>query len=357
MFIRDIITQLRQELPQYTDKSTEQIDIVTSSFSSGVVTIVTSAAHGLETDDIVNIIDCQEKVPISNIITVDDIATVTTTIDHDLTLDWQDNEDQPPISIIECAINEYNGSFSLIGIPSRTTFTFGITGSPAQASDGFLLRDSFEGYSGIKTVTVIDSTTFTFTTSKTLTANGNSGFVHSEIRVSGGVDIQRSINAYSKQSTNKYWLMVIPESTAASKSRQSENDATDQNIKGNAFRQKILPVVDIYMFIPSSKKFSGREAYDSAIEESVGLFRSLLGWRVPSPYSIKEYASIIFENHQPFSYNTSYYIHKFQFSTLQEIISCDIFMQKDDVAFRDIDMNMTVDFGTENTQSLIKLDQ
>ena len=356
MFIRDVITQLRQELPLYTDKFTDKIGITSSSFAAGVVTIVTSATHGLDTDDIINIVDCQEKVPISDIITVDDIATVTTTTDHDLTLDWQDRKEQPPVEIIESTIGNYNGSQVLTEVPSRTTFQFNITGSPAQASDGFILSESFEGYSGIKTVTVIDSTTFTFTTSKILTANGNGGFVHSNIRVSGGVDIDRSISAYSKQSTNEYWIMVIPESTAASKSRQSENDATDQNIKGNAYRQKILPVIDVYMFIPSSQNFSGREAYDRAIEESIGLFRSLLGWRVPSPYTIKEYASIIFENHQPFLYNTSYYIHKFQFSTLQEITFCDTFIQKGDVAFRDIDMDMTVDFGTENTQSLIKLD-
>lgn len=358
MFLRDVITQLREELPQYTDKFTEQVDISSSSFSGGVVTIVTSSAHGLETDDVINIVNCQEKVPISNITTLDDIATITTTIDHDLTLDFQDKADQPQIEIIESTITAYNGKFDLLSIPSRKTFTISVLGLPATASDGFLLRDSFKGYSGLKTVTVIDANTFTFTTTKTtITDNGNGGIIHKGIRVSGGVDINRSINAYSKQASNDFWLMIVPESTTSSKSRQTESDATDQNVKGDAFRQKTLPILDIYMFIPTSDKFSGRAAYDSAIEESVGLFRSLLGWRVPSPYSITEYASMIFESHQPFLYNTAYYIHRFQFSTLQEVICADIFVEKGDVAFKDIDMNMSIDSGTENTQTLIKLDQ
>ncbi len=357
MFLRDVITQLREELPLYTNKFTEQFNISSSSFSGGVVTIVTESAHGLENDDVINIVDCQEKVPISDITTADDIAVATTTIDHDLTLDFQDSDDQPPVDIIEVSISAYNGTHVLLGVSSRTRFSFSLLGTPAQASDGFLLRDSFEGYSGIKTVTVVDSTTFTFTTTKTLTANGNNGIVHSTIRIIGGVDIDRAQDAYSKQSKNDYWIMVIPETTTASKSRQLENDATDQNVKGDAYRQKTLPVVNIYMFIPSSDNFSGREAYDSAIEESVGLFRSLLGWRVPSPYSISEYAAMIFEAHQPFLYNGSYYIHKFEFSTLQEVVCSDIFAKKGDVAFRDIDMNMTIDFGTENTQTLIKLDE
>lgn len=357
MYLRDVISQLRKEIPKFSDKFTNQLSIVSSSFSGGVVTIVTASAHGLETNDIVNVVDCQEKVPITNITTISDVATVTTSIDHDQTLDYQDQADQPPIGITESSVLAYNGSFSIKDILSRTSLTFDIAGSPAVASDGFLLRDSVDGYSGIKEITVIDATTFTFTTTKTLTTNGNGGVIHSSIRVSGDVDIERFTQAYSKQGVNEYWLAVIPESTTASKSRNVLSDATEQNVKGDAYRQKTLPIIEVYMFIPTSNEYSGRSAYDSAIDESIGLFKSLLAWRIPSPYSIKEYASVIFENHQPYLYNTAYYIHRFQFSTLQEIVCGDLFVSSGDVAFRDIDMNMTIDGGTENTQTEIELDQ
>lgn len=356
MYLRDVITQLRNKLPNFSNSFSEQLALSALSFSGGLVTASTATAHGYATGDILNIIAAQENVPITSISTVDGVATVVTSSDHGLTLDYQDPINQPEVEIFDCTVSGYNGSFVLVSVDNRTQFSFTIIGNPGAATDGGVKKLSPAGYSGLKEITVTTSTAFTYV-AENLTANGVGGVAHSDLRISGDIDIERFGEAYSKQATAKLWLAVVPNPTAASKSRHSLNDSTSQFTEGQEYRQNILPAVNIYLFVPTSNKLSGRGAYDTAIEESIPLFNSLLTFKIASPYCISNYSGITFEAHGPFNYNSAFYVHEFTFSTVQQLVIGDGYTPNLDVAFRDIEFDLTPEHGSEKMNSKIKLDQ
>ncbi len=178
MYLKDAILLLQQNLPMYSDKFTEQKTIASISYAAGKVTVVTTTAHGLTTNEYINIVGAFQQTTISDITTVDGVATVTTSIDHDLTMDYAIATDQPPIVIAGCSIGAYNGSHTLLDVIDRNTFTFNIGGSPAQANDGYLEENSIGGYSGLKQITVINTTTFEFTPVKTPAPSCTNGVVH-----------------------------------------------------------------------------------------------------------------------------------------------------------------------------------
>jgi len=354
MYLKDLITKLRLEIPKYSEKYSTKLTISTISSIAGLVTVKTSSAHNLQANEIINVIGTTKKTAITSIITSNDIATLTTTTNHDQTLDYVDSDDQPPITIAECSIVNYNGSHTLSDVISRKVLKFNKTGSPADASDGFLLENINIGFNGLYTVnTIIDSTTFTYILNTSLTATGDGGYVHSDMRISGDVDIERFVNSgYSKQTTDKYWICIVPESTTASKSRHVESDATAQHTQGDDFRQRLLPVVGFYLFIPNNNKLSGRSAYDSALDESVNLFASILGFFVSSPYNDNFQSRLIIESHEPYLYNTSFYVHKFTFSAAFDLSDNDIVTTKSDVAFRDISLSEI----NENDETIMSTD-
>lgn len=339
MYLSDIITQLRKALPINSDKFSEKVAISTITFSGGTVTVVTASAHDLETGDQVTIVDAKQKTPITSITETADIATITTSIAHDQTLDHENSDDQPDITIAGVTISGYNGDFAPITIPDRNTITYNVGATLDDANDGYILENSVDGYSGQKTITVIDTTTFTFSASG-LAAEGSGGFVHHTIRISGEISIERMLDVYTKQNPSDWWAIVVPGDIIASKDRHTGNDSTATPTAGDENRQKIITPFSIFYVVPTKDKIGVRERYDSIILDSVALFMAILGFAPPSPYSITSFSKVILEGHGFFDYNRAYYIHEFKFSITDELIADDLNMPSDGVAFRDIDFDI-----------------
>lgn len=357
MYLKDIITQLRTELPKNSDKFSEKVAIGTITHSGGTVTVVTSSAHGLSTGDVCTIVDAKEKTPITSITEDDGIATVTTTIAHDQTLDYQDIADQPQVTIGGADVAAYNSSWDLLTVPSRNIFTFEITGSPTDASTGYVLENSVGGFSGIKTITKVNSTTFTFITDKILADEGLGGYVHSDMRITGGISLDICKQAYSKQLLNDWWAFVVPVDVNASKNRQTDNDSTYSPTKGDEYRQKIISGFELYIFIPSKTDRAGRRSYDQVIAESVAIFKSLLGYSLPNPYTIDDFSKIILDGHGPEEFTGAWYIHRFTFNITDELIIDDINTTSEDVAFRDIDYDILNSFDTIIMDNSLETDE
>jgi hypothetical protein len=356
MYLRDAVTLLRQEIPKYSTKFSESSNISSIVHAAGVVTVITLTDHGLTTGDAATIVDAKQRTPISSITVANGIATAVTTIQHDLTLDYESSDDQPSITISGVTISAYNGTWTLSSVPSRTTFTFAITGSPAAASDGYLLEPSVDGFSGLKEVTKVNDTTFTFTTSKPLASEGQGGTVHNDFRITRSASIERFIEAYSKQLTNDWWGIVTPEPVIASKNRNILSDSTDMPTPGDEYRQKLISVFSLYLLIPSKSDIAGGGSYDEVISESAGIFKSLLGAALQSPYTIGSFSKIILESHQFHSFLKAYYIHQFNFSITDQIIIDDFNTTSDDVAFRDIDFDILNNFDETLMDNTLQLD-
>ena len=357
MYLRDIITQLRTELPKSSDKFSEKLTISSITFLAGIVTVVTTTDHGLESGDTATIVDAKQKTQITTLTRVGTTVTMVTTTPHDQTKDYIDPSEQPPIVIGGSSIAAYNGSWAIESTDNRTTITFEITTTPADADDGYLEENSVGGYSGIKEVTVLDSTTFTFETDKSLTSEGIGGFVHTDIRVAGALDVELAKEAYTKQEPDNYWMFVVPIIASASKDRHTENDSTYSLVKGDDYRQKVIAPFEIYVFIPSTGDIAGRASYDSMVEESVGLYRSLLRFKLPTPYTNDTFNRIIFETHGPEEFVKPYYIHKFTFSVTEELMISDSNTTSEDVAFRDIDLKIQNTFDVTIMETSLETDE
>ena len=64
----------------------------------------------------------------------------------------------------------------------------------------------------------------------------------------------------------------------------------------------------------------------------------------------------MFSSHGLQAYNTAFYAHQYTFEATLQFGASDTFTPSDDVAFRDIDMTMGLDVGTETFNTLIDLD-
>lgn len=357
MYLKDVIELLRDSLPKNSDKFSEKIAISTITYAAGIVTVVTVADHGLETGGYTSIVGAKQKTPITSIVTTDSVALVTTTIDHDQTLDYDSSSEQPKLVIAGVTVVLYNGSWRPVTIPSRRALTFEIVGAPGPAVDGYLLENSVDGFSGLKTITKINDTTFTFATDKPLAAEGLGGYIHHSVRIVGAISIDRVLTGYSKKAIDKWWAFIVPDDTTASKNRQTLNDSTYSPTKGDEYRQKINTPFNIYYIVPSKDDMSGRQSYDNVIAETVSLFKSILGYSIPSPYTITSFSKIILESHGPDTFFKSYYVHRFSFSITDEIIIDDINTVRDDVAFRDIDFDFYNDFDEKIMDNTLKTDE
>lgn len=359
MYLSDLIIQLRKKIPALAENYATKLTISSISSIGSTVTVETSTNHNLVVNEVINIYGTKVKTPISAITTDSGIATITTSSNHDQTKDYVNSSDQPSIVIQDCSISDYNGSFTLNDVNSRTELEIEIDTDPADANDGNLIEDLSYALNGVFTVdTIVDDTTFTVELDGyTLTKTGVGGFVQSDIRISGDVSIERFNSAYSKQSTDKYWLVVVPNATSTSKSRHVESDANNQHTQGTDFRIRLIPSFSIYLFIPSSGDLSGRESYDDAILQSTYIFSSILGFTVSSPYTDNLTSRIVLDGHETYLYNTSYYVHKFDFSTVFEIAGEDILIPKADVAMRDILLKTLNTEGEIIRSNNIKLDE
>lgn len=333
-----IVNQLKTALPLLTDYFNDVLNVTSMTRVGSTVTVITATAHGLTTGDIVSITGATTPVQISSITRVGTIATATTVDNHDLTEGWQSEV------LIEGADQEqYNGLNSLLSVPNRRTFTFEVLGSPATPATGtmYLYDDYFfRGYNGRYAVTVINATTFTYETTKTpLSPAQGTIKVKKNPRVSSAVNIERMLESYTAQADNKLWAFVELQDVLASKDRYIRNDASATMHGGNAWRQRLITPFSVYIFTPTTNSLSASSARDLMQDISVYLFRSLLGFKFPTGYAEETWAQVTFVSHGFYEYTPAFYVHRFNFETVLDLIYEDTVGPNLNVAFRDIHLD------------------
>lgn len=342
-----IIAQLANVLPQKTTLFSDTVGVSTMSRSGTIVTVTTSSAHGLSTGDFINIVGASAPVSITSLTQTDNIAAAETATDHDLTFD----RDDLTVTISGADQADYNGTHTLLGVSNRLNFTFQISGDPISPATGTILLENgsfFNGYNGLHEVTVVDPTTFTYVTSMTppLDATGASILMSKNLRVSGAVDLDSIIDAYTRHDTDKLWSFVVLNDSVASKSRHIDNDATDLIAPGDVFRQRVVQTFTIYVVAPSTTSIAARRERDLMEDVAVAFYGSLLGIKYPGGLCETPFSTLTFVNHGFVQYVKSYYIHQFTFEITEDITEGDTARNFFHVAFRDIDfsfLNLTTD--------------
>lgn len=357
----DVITRLIQELPEYSDLFFDNLSITSLSRAGSTVTAVSSSAHGLETGHVVVVTGAQTPLTIMSLTQVDGIATAITSSNHDLTEGWEGQEpsDEPNVKISGANQVEYNGSHSLLSVENRRTFTFTVSDAAVSPATGSpkLLEQFLSGYNGVKDVTVVDSTTFTYqiTTTPESPAQGTV-LAAKGARISGAVSMDAAQASYTAQDTGELWAFVVINDTVANKDRREDTDATFTQGGGTEFRQRIITPFSVYVFVPAVDEIAARDARDTMQDVRIALFKALLRAKFSDGLAANQVFTTAFNSDGFILYNNSYYIHQFVFEVVSDITYADTSRPDANVAFRDVELNFNDELGTTELSVTVDLD-
>lgn len=356
----DIIKQLQAVLPRVTNLFTEDVTVALN-YSSGVVTAVTQSNHGLVTNDYVNIVDSNNPTAITTISRAGKVLSITVSVDHDLTLGKVDIKLNTKVVVLTGSNEaEFNGTFKLIGVENRRKFTLETVDTGATTATGTPLAQNasvLDGFNGRHKITVTNSTTFTYPVTQVLhaTANGTP-LVKSDARISGAIALDIAEAAYTKQGQDELWAFVVLGDVIASKNRSINSDMTDVARKNTGINQRLSQPFTVYVFAPTTSDRSGRAARDLMEDVAAAMFKSLIGVNFDTGlYSGTQYVST-FVNHGFASFNGAYYVHEFNFELAADITFEDTTGYEFDTAFRNIDIEINPDFGTQENPATATID-
>lgn len=354
----DIVQQLARFLPVLVNDFTNNYN-VTSILRSGTNAVAqTDTSHDLVIGSQVNITGAQTPITISSITRVGSIATMVTASDHDVT----DSSLDDFVEITGASEPEFNGQFTRLSVPNRRTILFQVANSgPTTATGSPLLQNGsnpFAGFNGLKEVTAVPTAdTFEYTVEDRGQLNpNNSGIVAKTLpRIAHAVDGEAVLKAYTQQPSGDGWLFVVLGDAVANKSRRIDTDAVDNIQAGNFYNQRLLQNVTLHVYLPTSNEVAGAEARDRAQELLQPILQSIGNYTPPSLVS-NPLNPLQITGHRPFAYNRAFYVHEYTFETTVQLGPGDVFVPKDDVAFRDIELSQTISFGTEPMLTSIDLD-
>lgn len=351
----DIVLQLQRELPRRDSRFTNTIALSSLVAAGLTVTAVTASAHGLSTGNIASIIGSLVENPISSL--TNDVlrASAVTSFAHDLT------EGQSSATVEGANEADYNGTFSLTtgDVPNRLNFEYDMAADPGGAATGapLLVEDRIDGYNGRFTITVIDSTSFTYELPVAPPGNArvDDAFVHTEPRISGIINSEQMIDVYTKNEINQFWAFVSLADFDASRDRKLLDDGIVQGGTGVDRRVRFIRTFFVDVIAPAVADLLGMTIRDDMEDIAVALARSLVGFTLPSQFSDTSKYEVSLIGSAILVYDKSKLVQRFTFETREDIISCDTFFG-DERAFRDVALRIDNSAGEPLIDQTISLD-
>jgi len=219
------------------------------------------------------------------------------------------------------------------------------TGSP-------VLRDAESALRTYNTThkvdSVVDEVTFKFAHSVVgLPDPDGTLLIRTKPRISSGINIDRIKQLYTEHGVDTYWAFVVIDDVNASQSRLIASDALDNQQRNVNYRQQIIESFTVYVIIPVSDEIAAVESRDIASDLLRPFLRSLLFSQFSTGLYADKLNRVQFTGHGVRDYDTSVYIHAYSFQQVAEIYEEDTVGPDLDVAMRDIDFKMFLDFGTQ----------
>lgn len=353
MKLVDVVNQLALILPKYTDKFSVTLAITSIVASGGIATIETASPHGLTTGKAVTITGAQSKTPIDSVSKDGLIFTFETSADHDLTFGWTEHTN---VALNGFTDSAWNDTFTLMDVPNRRTFKVQSTNSlPTLNGNEILFENKNTGINGRYAVTVIDTDTFTI--------SGDfdddsyfEGTVNSGVRIAGSVDIERTLEEYTKQNISDLWMFVSMHDVETSKDRSTLSDATATIATGQTMRLRLIDGFTLYVFVNTTKDIAAQDAVDITRHDLLlPILKSVYGARFDTGLSSEGDFRTIMTGHGFSGYNKPVYVHLYNFELSMDLTDDDTVEPGDTRAFRDIDY--THEFGDEDvTDMTVKID-
>lgn len=354
----DIINQLALVLPRLSNKFTTNFNVNSLTRSGTTVTATTNLIHGLTVGKQINIVGAKTPIVITSLTRILTVGTMITATDHDFTQGFSTS-----LELTGAVETEFNGTFVIIGVQNRRTVTFIMidtgpiiaTGSPLLQNGSSFLKQ----YNGLHNVaTIISTTMFTYEITDTALFTPAAGNIEArtEPRISGAVSVDRIIDAYTKQPISEYWLFVVLGDVTASKSRSIETDATDNQQRSNEYRQQIIQPFTVVVMMPVVNEIASRLSRDEAEDIFRDISRSILFKSFDSRLFSGAQNPVQFVDHGFLANNSSVYMHGYNYEATADITFDDTVGYDDDVAFRDITLNQTIELGTQKDPLIADLD-
>lgn len=315
-----IVNRLKAILGKYVDDFNDVVTVSSLSRSSSTITAVTSAAHGLVTGSYITIRGAKEPITLSSLTRSGNLVTAVSATDHKLSDPSLFSAPNLPLYVtISGADAGYNGTWQLISVPDDNTFVFKITGTPTTpaVTSGYLLLDDYDGYNGYKQVTVVNTTTFTYTTANSnlkTPAQGTIKFV-SGTRVDQAATPGRIVEFYSANASGdlKTWAFVTFGRKDIYKDNTIANDIVGSKTKNNSFWYEGTINFSVFVIIPAKNDVLGTAAANLAQSYEKPILKALANYIFDSPFAEAKYQPVTFVGHEPDDYLGSYYSHRFDF--------------------------------------------
>lgn len=336
MLSSDIINHLIKYLPKYTPIFNKTLSVSNILVVGDIITMVFNQNHNLATGDKISIHNATVNINIESFVNENGIIKVTTTQDHDLTNGWQDT-----ITIQGSSIAELNGNFKLKDVPNRKTFTFekDVIITPPIGSPILLQNYEDNNINDFHNVTEINPTTITINVQNNpyTAINIEDILVSTKIRISGGSNLERLIEAYEGSSNIEAWLFVVLDDYQTGKARSSPLDAIQNVANLNAWNIEQLANFSTHVFIPSKNEITGRVARDTAESLRYALYKTLIN----ASFDPILTSSVPTSNVAPVldnmaGYSKSYYIHQYQWQQVNQVTGEDVFIKQETKSFRNL---------------------
>jgi hypothetical protein len=337
MNLKELSFQGRQSIPFSIDGLADKKIIDTAVISSGTMTI-TSVSHGLIAGDLVGIegIDFRHEATIvsKNL----NQATLNTAIKNDLTTPYNSEVK------LESNENYYNGEFELLGVSNRNQFTIKVDkDAPDTTGDTItLVEENLANINNTFTVaSVINSDTITIDISFADTVNLSGGIMINlaKVNIVTDVDINRFLTGYTKQEISNYYLVIIAGDSIVSRNRDINVDFNNRIQSSDSIQIDTQDTFAIFAFVPTQQSAQASDAQDFCKDKLRKAIISAYQGFEPAQVLNSPYDHIYFNGDAIFDYNTSYYVHRYDFACTFKINRCDSFTPKS-VAIK----NITIDY-------------
>lgn len=357
-----IITQLRQWLPFFTDFFSDTLTSTDAINNAGTVTITfggQSIPEGVKVGDQVCVTDALELVAVDGAASENGIILVGTLSKHDYTSDISGQQ-------IRITGSGYDETFTLLYVPNRYELELQDDGQPLPTTGCVVNQANVTTFSGTRTITAINTATpsISYVVPNTTSEIATTGIrVHFTGRISGCLDPTTLTASYTAQpNDDSGWLFVTMGAPIANKSRTNGNDAVDTLQTNQDFRQSMIFNFSIFVVVPSKGTddldVSGMRERDKIEDIRQPIFKAILGWKPTVNLNSYGTNSIVYAGESPYAYtNKAMYIHRFDFQWNADLTAGDTFLSIDNTtAFRDIYLTQQPPNSDTILQSEIDLD-
>jgi hypothetical protein len=356
MKLVDIAKQFQRRLPLFSDRFTDNVSVASIVHAGTTATITTNENHGLRVNNAVHVFGAKTPIGISSITHAGDgIAIATTDSDHDLTL-YSQFEEGNVVETSGATEADFNGSFTLLDVPNRRTFHFSVdTAAPAAATGSPILENGsnvcrvVKGLYAVATVTSSLVFTVEHTDASDLGTLIGTMSIRSNPRIAGVVDDVAAGESFTPRRYDdqtdgrpvEAWLYVILGDVTVSRGRDSRIDSIDIQSVGSDWQQYLNNPVQILVAMSAADQELGRLARDESSDFLRPILRSILGKKFDSGLASGEVGEMQFVGHGTSRYDGATYWHEYLFEARELIGFDDTVGAEDDVAFRDIEIQIT----------------